>query len=213
MSVAEPEHQEPQHQEPVPSEPEPAQAPEQPEPVPSEPVPSEPEPEHPGQLRTEPEWQESLEQLQRLDHLERTCVMTIATLEVSLPDTNPQLTLQEMDSPFRQLRIPIGQAEGVAIAYARRQIPTPRPLSHELFAGIMEATGLLLEVVRITGVDGASFSGEIVVSGPNGQHTFPCRVSDAIALSLRQRVRAPIVATEAVLQKANEVNEVNDELD
>jgi uncharacterized protein len=133
---------------------------------------------------------------------QKTCVLSISTLEVVLPDVNPQLTLQEMDPPFRQLRIPIGQAEGVAIAYARRQIRTPRPLTHDLLMQVMEANGMVLEVVRITGVEGSSFSGEIIVSGPNGQQTYLCRVSDAVALTLRQKVRAPIVATEEVMSKA-----------
>jgi bifunctional DNase/RNase len=131
-----------------------------------------------------------------------TCVLSISTMEVMLPDVNPQLTLQEMDPPFRQLRIPIGQAEGIAIAYARRQIRTPRPLSHELFAQIMEMNGLLIEVVRITDVQGSSFSGEIVIAGPNGQQVVACRISDAIALSLRQKMRPPIVATEDVMTRA-----------
>jgi bifunctional DNase/RNase len=133
---------------------------------------------------------------------EKTCVMSISTIDVMLPDVNPVLTLQEMDSPFRQLRIPIGQAEGIAIAYARRQIRTPRPLSHELFAQIMEMNGLLIEVVRITDVQGSSFSGDMIIAGPNGQQAIPCRVSDAIALSLRQKLRPPIVATEDVLSRA-----------
>lgn len=132
----------------------------------------------------------------------KTCVLSISTLDVMLPDVNPVLTLQEMDSPFRQLEVPIGQAEGIAIAYGQRQIRTPRPLSHELFAQIMEANGLLIEVVRITDVQGTSFAGEIVISGPNGQQTIACRVSDAIALSLRQKLRPPIVATEDVMSRA-----------
>jgi bifunctional DNase/RNase len=128
--------------------------------------------------------------------------LSFAGVEVSLPDTNPVLILQEADPPYRELRMPIGSAEGVAIAYAWRQIDTPRPLSHELFADVMRSFGLTLDVVRITDVRGTSFSAELVISGRPGPRVLPCRPSDGVALALRQRITAPIVAARAVMEAA-----------
>jgi uncharacterized protein len=127
---------------------------------------------------------------------------SFAGVEVRLPDTNPELILQEADPPYREMRMPIGAAEGVAIAYAWRQIDTPKPLTHELFADVMRVFGLTLELVRITDVRGSSFSAELVMSGRPGQRTVPCRPSDGVALALRQLVPVPIMVASAVIEVA-----------
>jgi bifunctional DNase/RNase len=119
-----------------------------------------------------------------------------------LPSTNPVVVLQEADPPYRELRIPIGGAEGVAIAYAARQVRTPRPLTHELMARMLESFSLSLDVVRITESSGRTFRAEIVVSGPSGTRSIDCRPSDAVALALRQRLPVPIVAAPDVLDSA-----------
>ncbi|MGB9113346.1 MAG: bifunctional nuclease domain-containing protein, partial [Acidimicrobiales bacterium] len=53
---------------------------------------------------------------------------------VRLPNPNPVLVLQTADPPARTLEIPIGSAEGISIANALRDVPTPKPLTHALFA-------------------------------------------------------------------------------
>jgi bifunctional DNase/RNase len=125
--------------------------------------------------------------------------MLFVEVALMLPATHPVVVLQEADSPFRELRIPVGGAEGIAIAYAARGIETPRPLTHELFTRVLEEFSLTLDMVHITDVSGSSFSAEIVVSGPLGSRTIDCRPSDAIALALRQRLPVPIMASPIVL--------------
>lgn len=128
--------------------------------------------------------------------------MSFSSIEVELPSTNPVVVLQEADLPYRQLRITIGLPEGVAIAYAWREIETPKPLTHELFARVLETFGVTVEVIRITGVEGTSFSGEIVLAGRSGPRVVDCRPSDAIALALRQKVAVPIMVTDEVMDRA-----------
>jgi len=43
---------------------------------------------------------------------------------IVLPSSNPVIVLQETEAPYRELRIPIGGAEGIAIGYAARRIAT-----------------------------------------------------------------------------------------
>ncbi|MGH9298194.1 MAG: bifunctional nuclease family protein, partial [Acidimicrobiales bacterium] len=119
------------------------------------------------------------------------------------PSTHPVIVLQEADPPYRELRIPIGGAEGVAIAYAARQVPTPRPLTHQLISSILDSYGLDLDAVQITRVDGANFTAELVLSGPSGVRTVDCRPSDGIALALRRRISVPIMAAPSVLDIAS----------
>lgn len=125
--------------------------------------------------------------------------MLFVEVALMLPATHPVVVLQEADSPFRELRIPVGGAEGIAIAYGARGIETPRPLTHELFTHVLEEFAMTLESVTITEVHGTSFNAEIVISGPLGSRTIDCRPSDAVALALRQRLPVPIMAAPLVL--------------
>ncbi|MGH9291972.1 MAG: bifunctional nuclease family protein [Acidimicrobiales bacterium] len=130
------------------------------------------------------------------------CRMLFTDVVLVLPATHPVVVLQEADPPYREIRIPVGGAEGVAISYAARQMATPRPLTHEFMTDVLEAFGLNLDMVRITGYFGRTFHAEIVVSGPQGSRTIDCRPSDAIALALRQRIPVPIMALPEVLDLA-----------
>ena len=129
--------------------------------------------------------------------------LEVADVIVTLPNPNPVLVLRTNDSPARTLEIPIGAAEGISIANVLHNVSTPKPLTHELFADTLTALDASVAVARITAVEGGSFYGEIVVSGGNsGQQTIRCRPSDAVAMALRQRPPAPIVASSAVLETA-----------
>ncbi len=128
--------------------------------------------------------------------------MLFVDIVLVLPSTHPVVVLQEAEFPYRELRIPIGGPEGIAIGYASRRLATPRPLTHELMARLLESFALTLEVVRITGFQGGVFTAEMTVSGPQGQRTLDCRPSDGIALALRQEMRVPIVADPDVLDRA-----------
>ena len=46
--------------------------------------------------------------------------MVFVDVVLVLPATHPVVVLQEADAPFRELRIPVGGAEGIAISYAGR---------------------------------------------------------------------------------------------
>ena len=128
--------------------------------------------------------------------------MVFVDVVLLLPATHPVVVLQEADAPFRELRIPVGGAEGIAISYAARGLATPRPLTHELFTRVLEEFGMTLDVVRITEVRGTAFTAEIVISGRLGTRLIDCRPSDAIALALRQRLPVPIMVDPVVLAVA-----------
>ncbi|HWD25158.1 MAG TPA: bifunctional nuclease family protein [Acidimicrobiales bacterium] len=122
-------------------------------------------------------------------------------VELTLPSTHPVLVLEEVDPPHRQLRIPIGIAEGSAIAYAHKRIPTPRPLTHEFVTHVFESLDVVLETVRITNCVGNVYAGEAVFSSPGGMRTIACRPSDGVCLALRQRMPPPIAVAAGVLDE------------
>lgn len=131
------------------------------------------------------------------------CQVIFVDVVLVLPSTHPVIVLQEADPPYRELRIPIGGAEGVAIGYAARQVATPRPLTHELIARLLESFDLNLDAVQITRVEGANFVAELVLSSPTGVRSVDCRPSDGIAIALRQRIPVPIMVAPDVLEQAS----------
>lgn len=129
------------------------------------------------------------------------CQLLFVDVVLLLPSTHPVVVLQEADPPYRELRIPVGGAEGIAIGYTARGLKTPRPLTHELLTTVLDTFGLTLELVQITAVRGSAYR-ELVVSGRSGAEYIDCRPSDAIALALRQRLPVPIMAAPEVLDAA-----------
>ncbi len=115
-----------------------------------------------------------------------------------LPAAYPEVVLHEAQHPWRELRIPVGVAEGTAIAYAFRSIETPRPMTHDLFTEVLERYGVTIDAVRITARRGQAFLAEMDTSGSRGRQVMPCRPSDAVALALRQRLPVPILVAEWV---------------
>jgi uncharacterized protein len=137
-------------------------------------------------------------------------IVAVAGVEMTLPNANPMVVLHEAQDPWRELAIPVGLAEGTAIAYAFRSIDTPRPLTHELVTEIFDRHGVSIEAVRITVRRGQQFFAEIDTMGPRGHRVLPSRPSDAIALALRQRLPTPILVGEWVFTGADAPTEIAD---
>jgi len=130
-------------------------------------------------------------------------IVAVAGVDMDLPSANPEIVLHEAQDPWRELRIPVGLAEGTAIAYAFRSIDTPRPLTHEMVTEILDRHDVSIEAVRITVRRGQLFFAEIDTMGPRGRRVVPCRPSDAVALALRQRLPTPILVAEWVFTGAD----------
>ncbi len=132
-------------------------------------------------------------------------VMDVLSVSVDLPAQYPTVHLQEAEPPLRDLTFPIGLPEGVALAQALRRVATPRPLTHELFTTALQQLGADIATVRLVGRRGGTYLAELVLSGPRGTVTLPCRPSDGIILALRQPVAAPVVADERLLEGPGDV--------
>lgn len=127
-------------------------------------------------------------------------VVTLASVGVELPAEHPEVVLQESEAPWRRLRFPVGYAEGRALSYALRGIATPRPLTHQLLAELLERHGVDVSALRITGRSGTTYLAEIDTVGPRGQHTVECRPSDGLCLVLRRRMATPVLVAEHLLE-------------
>ena len=128
---------------------------------------------------------------------------TVRVLDVAmaLPSPNPILILEELDQPHRRVSIPIGLAEGTAIAFVLHGRPTPKPLTHELFVDVLGRLGAEVLVARVTRYDQGAFYAELLVRAAGKQHVVACRPSDAIALALRQGTGATVVVASSLLDQ------------
>jgi bifunctional DNase/RNase len=128
-------------------------------------------------------------------------VMHFESVLYDLTDPSPMIYLLEAESPFRYLVVPIALPEAIALQHAHSAIEGRRPATNELMTTIL--TRLQAEVIaaRIVRYEGGVFYAELDLMTPKGREVFDCRTSDAIILALRQKVNAPILCSEEVLQK------------
>jgi hypothetical protein len=126
--------------------------------------------------------------------------MHLDSVLFDLTDASPMAHLLEAEAPFRYLVIPLALSDAIALQHAHGAIASRRPNTHELMTTIM--TRLRAEVIaaRIVRYDGGIFYAELDVMTPQGQEVFDCRTSDALSLALCQRVPAPILCSEDVLE-------------
>ncbi len=125
-------------------------------------------------------------------------IVLIDEVRMELPSNSPLVILREQDAPWRELRIPVGLAEGNYIAYGMKKIDTPSPLVYDLFLDILERHQVSIEAVRIVGVKGKLFIAELDTMGPKGRQVLQCRPSDAIALAVRTKMPIPVLVAEWV---------------
>ena len=118
------------------------------------------------------------------------------------------LILNETDGE-RTLPIIIGTAEAQAIMLELRGIMPPRPLTHVLFASVLEALGVrLLRAIIYKAEKGIFYtylylrSGEMILR-------VDSRTSDAVALALH--MKAPILTYEDILDKGNSAENIHDD--
>lgn len=125
--------------------------------------------------------------------------MTIESIRVSMLNHQRVVILKEKDAE-RFLPIWIGPAEADAIAVKLQEYQVPRPLTHDLLGNIIGALGATVNSIIVCDLQNDTFFAKIVLAIDGKQVEIDSRPSDAIALAVR--VKVPIFAEEAVLEKA-----------
>jgi bifunctional DNase/RNase len=129
----------------------------------------------------------------------------VTSVTVDLPVQHPTVVLRETESPRRQLSFSVGLQDGIAISHGLRRIPTPRPLTHELVADVLQAFDIDVVAVRLVGRQGTTYFAELDLRGPNGRSVHSCRPSDAVAIALRQPVPVPILIDSRLFEVLGDV--------
>jgi bifunctional DNase/RNase len=124
---------------------------------------------------------------------------------IVLRDTTEEqfIYLREKDGARRVFPIVIGRSEARAIDRAVRNHAPPRPMTHDLLATIVEASGCTLERVEITSLEEGTFFASLHLRRDGETVKVDARPSDSIALAVR--TGAPIFVSDEVLREAAEV--------
>ena len=108
------------------------------------------------------------------------------------------IVLKEVDGE-RSFPIVIGNPEAYAIDRRLKGIPTPRPLTHDLLASVVEHMGGTLERIEINNLQDHTFFARLHIRQNGKDIEIDSRPSDAIALGAAATV--PIFVAEHVLDE------------
>ena len=110
------------------------------------------------------------------------------------------IVLKEVDGD-RKFPIVIGSPEAYAIDRRLKGIPTPRPLTHDLLANVIETMGGSIDHIEINDLQAHTFFARIHIRLNNKMLEIDSRPSDAIALGIATVV--PIFVAEHVLEEVS----------
>ena len=136
--------------------------------------------------------------------------MTIKGLMVD-PVTNMPIVILKDKQGDRVLPIWVGIFEANAIALQIENIPTPRPMTHDLLRNIIQDLRATVEKIVVCDLQENTFYALIYLSVNGDTVAIDARPSDAIALALR--TRAPIFVEETVIDNAKTVDTSSEKAD
>jgi len=139
----------------------------------------------------------------------RMVEMAVESVRVHMLSTQHVVILKDLERP-RFLPIWIGPWEANAIAMKLQGLSPERPLTHDLFAGVLAELGATIRQVVIADLADETFHARILLETADRVVEVDSRPSDALALAVRTGVR--IFATEEVLDRAGvESDRVDDD--
>jgi bifunctional DNase/RNase len=122
----------------------------------------------------------------------------------------PIVILRNADSQ-QVLPIWVGPVEANAIALQVENVPTPRPMTHDLMRRLIEDLGGTLTRVLITELRGNTFYAYLELQRGSERFLVDARPSDAIALALR--TRTPVMVERDVLERARSAEVSHEQAD
>jgi len=109
------------------------------------------------------------------------------------------IVVKETDGD-RRFPISIGFFEAAAIDRRLKQIPIPRPMTHELLRSVITHLGGQLNRVVICDLSDGTFYAKLMVAQDGREVEIDCRPSDGIALAVADNT--PLFCEEKVLAAA-----------
>jgi len=129
----------------------------------------------------------------------RLIEMAVESVRVHMLSTQHVVILKDLER-HRFLPIWIGPWEANAIAMKLQGLSPERPLTHDLFAGVLGELGATIREVVIADLADETFHARIMLEAAGRVLEIDARPSDALALAVRAGAR--IFAAEEVLDRA-----------
>ena len=124
--------------------------------------------------------------------------MELSRIMISETSDHQIIVLKEKDGQ-RSFPIVIGLHEAWAIDRAVKDIPTPRPLTHDLLSNVIIQLSGGIERVEISDLKNNTFYAKIIISQNGSALEIDSRPSDAIALAMQGNT--PIYVAKTVLEE------------
>jgi bifunctional DNase/RNase len=125
--------------------------------------------------------------------------MKVNGLAIDSASKMPVVILTDSEEKFF-LPIWIGVYEADAILIALEDIPTPRPMPHELISNIFNTLNIKVDRIVINEIKDNTFYAKIHLIKDQNEYEIDSRPSDAIAIALR--TGAAIFVTEKIITEA-----------
>ena len=118
-------------------------------------------------------------------------------------DPVSKMPIVVLENPRDEQILPIwiGVFEANAIALTIENVPTPRPMTHDLLKNILEKLDIAIEKIVVNDVRNNTFYALLHCRHDGHPLIIDSRPSDAIALALR--MSSPIFVEDEVVRKAN----------
>ncbi len=136
--------------------------------------------------------------------------MRVMGIALDTRSGSPIVVLNDLENR-KALPIWIGSAEASSIIRKIENIPSSRPMTHDLFTNLIEAVGYEIDRVEINDVDDQTYFSTIYLKKDDGSAIeLDARPSDAIAIAIRAEVSI-FVTSNVLLSGAVSVDSQKDE--
>lgn len=127
--------------------------------------------------------------------------MQLKRIIMSQVNENQYIVLKEVDGD-RSFSIVIGLFEANSINRRVQQLPSPRPLTHDLIVSVVDNMGGDVHDIVINELRDHTYFAQLRIMYEGELIEIDCRPSDAIALAVTAKV--PIYVAEDVLDEVSE---------
>ena len=134
--------------------------------------------------------------------------MLVHGVNLDMMTNQPVVILKDLDAK-RFLPIWIGQFEATAILMELQGVQAARPLTHDLLRNMLDELDASIIKIVIDDIEDGTFYAKIHVKHDTSIQQVDARPSDAIALAVR--MRAPIFASDKVVDKATIATDLGEE--
>lgn len=124
------------------------------------------------------------------------------------PNRGNVVILRENTKSEHYFMMFVGDAEFTAIAREKGLVEAKRPLTHELYLGILEKVGLEILRVEIYDMREETFYANVVFRANGVEHTNDSRPSDAVALALNRKI--PILVRQGLFRRKLTKDEIKE---